>query len=118
MGRLTGKVALVTAAGQGIGRATAKAFILEGAEVVATDRDTDLLGGLDCRTEGLDVTDKAAVTGLIGGLPRLDVLFNCYVDGNGDSAIEMRDFACEKKCVDGGEGQYDYCSDSPAPIIT
>ena len=77
MGRLTGKVALVTAAGQGIGRATAKAFILEGAEVVATDRDTDLLGGLDCRTEGLDVTDKAAVTGLIGGLPRLDVLFNC-----------------------------------------
>lgn len=77
MGRLTGKVALVTAAGQGIGRATAEAFILEGAEVVATDRDTDLLGGLDCRTEGLDVTDKAAVTGLIGGLPRLDVLFNC-----------------------------------------
>jgi hypothetical protein len=48
----------------------------------------------------------------------LDVLFNCYVDGSGDSAIEMRDFACEKKCVDGGEGQYDYCSDSPAPIVT
>ena len=77
MGRLTGKVALITAAGQGIGRATAEAFIREGAEVVATDRDTDLLGGLDCRTEGLDVTDKAAVTGLIGGLPQLDVLFNC-----------------------------------------
>jgi hypothetical protein len=47
----------------------------------------------------------------------LDVLFNCFVDGNGDSAIEVRDFECEKECVDGGEGQYDYCSDSPAPII-
>lgn len=77
MGRLTGKRALVTAAGQGIGRATAAAFIREGAEVVATDLNADLLGGLECRVEALDVTDKAAVTGLMTGLPRLNVLFNC-----------------------------------------
>lgn len=77
MGRLTGKRALVTAAGQGIGRATAEAFVREGAEVVATDLNADLLAGLDCRVEALDVTDKAAVQSLIGGLPRLNVLFNC-----------------------------------------
>lgn len=48
----------------------------------------------------------------------LDVLFLCYVDGNGDADIEMKDFACEKKCVDGGQGQDDYCSEKPATIIT
>lgn len=77
MGRLTGKVALITAAGQGIGRATAEAFIQEGAEVVATDLNADLLGGLDCRVEVLDVTDKAAIDGLMGQLPPLNILFNC-----------------------------------------
>jgi hypothetical protein len=45
----------------------------------------------------------------------LDVLFNCY--GNIDAMIEVRDFECEKKCVDGGQGQYDYCSENPAPKI-
>lgn len=75
--RLAGKLALVTAAGQGIGRATAERFSLEGAEVVATDKDPALLTGLPCHTEPLDVTDKAAVTALIDRLPRLDILFNC-----------------------------------------
>ncbi len=77
MGRLTGKRALVTAAGQGIGRATAEAFIREGAEVVATDLNADLLVGLDCQVEVLDVNDKAAIDGLMRQLPPLDVLFNC-----------------------------------------
>ena len=60
--RLKGKRAFITAAGQGIGRATAEAFIAEGATVVATDLNAELLAGLDCRTAGLDVTDDAAVT--------------------------------------------------------
>ncbi len=75
--RLAGKTALLTAAGQGIGRATAEAFIREGAEVIATDLNTNLLEGLDCQTQALDVTDKGSVTTLIGDLPKLDVLFNC-----------------------------------------
>jgi 2-keto-3-deoxy-L-fuconate dehydrogenase len=75
-GRLTGKTALITAAGQGIGRATAELFIREGAQVVATDLQPELLQGLPCRTERLDVTDRAAIFALIGTLERLDVLVN------------------------------------------
>jgi 2-keto-3-deoxy-L-fuconate dehydrogenase len=59
--RLKGKRAFITAAGQGIGRATAEAFLREGATLVATDRDPGLLEGLDCHTLALDVTDDAAV---------------------------------------------------------
>ncbi len=76
-GRLTGKHALLTAAGQGIGRATAELFISEGAEVIATDLNSELLNGLECRTEVLDVTDKDAVFDLVAGLACLDILFNC-----------------------------------------
>ena len=76
MGRLTGKRALVTAAGQGIGRATAEMFLREGAEVFATDRDAALLDGLDCETFALDVTDGAAVAEGVDRA-RPTVLFNC-----------------------------------------
>lgn len=91
MGRLTGKHALVTAAGQGIGRATAEAFIREGAEVVATDVRADLLQGLGCRTEVLDVTDKAAIVGLMGALPQLNALFNCAGFVHHGTILECRD---------------------------
>ena len=75
-GRLEGKRALVTAAGQGIGRASAQAMIREGAEVFATDRDAALLEGLDCETYALDVRDDASVrAGVERAAP--DVLFNC-----------------------------------------
>ncbi|MCK0166288.1 SDR family oxidoreductase [Jannaschia sp. S6380] len=75
-GRLTGKRALITAAGQGIGRATAEMFIAEGAEVFATDVDTDLLQGLDCETYQIDVRDDASVqAGVERACPT--VLFNC-----------------------------------------
>ena len=64
--RLKGKTAFVTAAGQGIGRATALAFAREGARVVATDLNAALLDSLGaecgCATAVLDVTDAAAIT--------------------------------------------------------
>lgn len=75
-GRLSGKRALVTAAGQGIGRAVAEAFAREGADVLATDLDPDLLDGLDCRTAKLDVLDDAAILTAVEEA-RPDILFNC-----------------------------------------
>ena len=63
--RLAGKTAFITAAGQGIGRATAEAFVREGARVVATDINEDALAELaratGCETRRLDVTDANAV---------------------------------------------------------
>lgn len=76
-GRLTGKTALLTAAGQGIGRATAEAFIAEGATVIATDLRLEALQGLNCQTAALDVNNKQAVIDLVASLPKIDVLFNC-----------------------------------------
>ncbi len=79
--RLAGKQALVTAAGQGIGRATALAFAAEGAQVVATDIDAGALDSLareaTLETRSLDVTDPAAIATLARDLGALDVLFNC-----------------------------------------
>ena len=80
-GRLAGKVAFVTAAGQGIGRAAALAFAREGAQVWATDVNANALADLDgktgIRTRTLDVTDEAAVTRTAGDVGAIDVLFNC-----------------------------------------
>jgi 2-keto-3-deoxy-L-fuconate dehydrogenase len=77
-GRLAGKTALVTAAGQGIGRASAEAFAREGARVVATDRDEALLSTIaGCDARRLDVTDPAAIAAIAAGLGPIDVLFNC-----------------------------------------
>ncbi len=78
MNRFEGKLCVVTAAGQGIGRATAERFRAEGGRVVATDVDTAALAGLDgMRTERLDVTDAAAISALAAELGAVDVLFNC-----------------------------------------
>ncbi|MCX7902305.1 MAG: SDR family NAD(P)-dependent oxidoreductase, partial [Burkholderiaceae bacterium] len=79
--RLKGKVALVTAAGQGIGRASALAMAAEGAQVWATDVNADLLkaytGVANVQTAVLNVLDRAAIEQLIAALPPLSVLFNC-----------------------------------------
>ncbi|GAA6121383.1 SDR family oxidoreductase [Acidovorax sp. FG27] len=81
MKRLAGKTAVVTAAGQGIGRATALAMAREGAQVWATDIRADLLASLagtdGIRTSELDVLDRAAIDAFFAGLERIDVLFNC-----------------------------------------
>ena len=80
-GRLAGKTALITAAGQGIGHATALAMAREGAQVIATDVNPKLLekyaGMANVSTRVLDVLDDAAIAKLADELPPLDVLFNC-----------------------------------------
>ena len=80
-GRLQGKTALITAAGQGIGHATALAMAREGAQVIATDVNDALLariaGTANVTARRLDVLDDAAVAALFDELPALQILFNC-----------------------------------------
>ena len=79
--RLKGRTALVTAAGQGIGRASALALAAEGAQVWATDVNPKLLdsyeGVANIRCVQLDVLDKPSITKVIQSMPAIDVLFNC-----------------------------------------
>jgi 2-keto-3-deoxy-L-fuconate dehydrogenase len=80
MPSLTGKTAFVTAAGQGIGRATATALAAAGAKVVATDVDVAKLSGLEAdsiRTLALDVLDATAITRTAQEIGAVDILFNC-----------------------------------------
>ncbi|PKR60213.1 SDR family oxidoreductase [Thalassospira lohafexi] len=81
MKRIEGKLCLVTAAGQGIGRASAERLAAEGGRVIATDINDKALAelaaidGIEARK--LDVTDKGAITSLIDDIGTVDVLFNC-----------------------------------------
>ena len=81
-GRLLGKRVLITAAAQGIGRASAIACAREGAQVIATDINPEFLRSLQAlsvniQIELLDVRDASAVTALAARTPALDALFNC-----------------------------------------
>jgi 2-keto-3-deoxy-L-fuconate dehydrogenase len=93
--RLAGKTALVTAAGQGIGRATALAMAAEGAQVLATDVNTALLesyaGVANIKTATLNVLDKAAVHATVEGMARIDVLFNCAGVVHNGSILQAND---------------------------
>ena len=93
--RLEGKTALVTAAGQGIGRASALALAAEGARVWATDVNAGLLesyqGVSNITTAPLDVMDKNAIQKLLAELPSLDVLFNCAGFVHAGSALQATD---------------------------
>lgn len=80
-GRLTGKTAFITAAGQGMGKAAALAFVREGARVWATDLNPgplqSLAGEAGITIRQLDVTDAAAIAKLAAEVGAIDVLLNC-----------------------------------------
>ncbi len=77
-GRLHGQTALITAAGQGIGRATAELFASEGATVWATDVNEAALVGLEsCIVRRLDVLSSDAIAACVADVGAPDILFNC-----------------------------------------
>jgi 2-keto-3-deoxy-L-fuconate dehydrogenase len=87
--RLSGKTAFVTAAAQGIGRATALAFVREGARVIATDLNAEALKSLDgCTALKLDVLDPAAIAAAAQAHGPIDVLFNCAGFVHAGSVLE------------------------------
>ena len=96
---LAKKTILITAAGQGIGAASARACAAAGARVIATDIDADLLADLDgvtgIETRVLDVTDVDAINAIAADLPDLDGLFNCAGVVHHGSILELDDTAWE-----------------------
>ena len=94
-GRLAGKTALITAAGQGIGFASAMQMAAAGATVYATDVNAKLLdqfiGVENVISRPLDVLDDIAVRALIGELPALDVQFNCAGYVHHGTVLECRE---------------------------
>ncbi len=102
MSRLAGETAFLTAAGAGIGRATALAFKAEGARVVATDLNADALKDLAAHgieTMTLDVRDGAAVDAAIAAAGEVSVLFNCA------------GFVAHGTVLDGDEAEWDFSFD-------
>ncbi len=95
MRELEGKTVVITAAAQGIGRASALAFAAAGARVVATDINEKLVGELNATpgiaTRKLDVLDDAAVKTAFAEIGPVDVLFNCAGFVHGGTILDMKD---------------------------
>jgi len=93
--RFDGKTALITAAAQGIGRASALAFAEAGAKVYATDINEAALKELEgvsgIITRKLNVLDEAEVKALVAEIGQVDILFNCAGVVHGGSILEMKD---------------------------
>jgi 2-keto-3-deoxy-L-fuconate dehydrogenase len=107
MARLAGKRAVITAAGQGIGRASAIAFAREGAKVIATDINEKTLDSLRKEIPGitatkLDVTDAKAIEAFAKETSTVDVLFNCAGFVHAGTILECSekdwDFAFDLNC--------------------
>jgi 2-keto-3-deoxy-L-fuconate dehydrogenase len=95
MADLNGKVTLITAAAQGIGRASVEAFARAGAKVVATDINADKLAELEGRagvtTRVLNVLDDEQVQHAVGEIGQIDVLFNCAGVVHNGTILEASD---------------------------
>ncbi len=95
MADLTGKIALITAAAQGIGEASARAFAKAGAKVIATDINAEKLKSLDgiagITTRVLDVLSNEAVTKAVAEIGHIDVLFNCAGVVHSGALLDMSD---------------------------
>jgi 2-keto-3-deoxy-L-fuconate dehydrogenase len=95
MADLNGKTVLVTAGGQGIGRATVLAFARAGANVIATDINdaalAELAGQANVTARRLDVLDTSAVNAAVAEIGTIDVLFNCAGFVHAGSILEMKD---------------------------
>jgi 2-keto-3-deoxy-L-fuconate dehydrogenase len=106
-GRLAGKRALITAAAQGIGRASAEAFLREGADVVATDINTAGLTSLaGAETRRLDVSDAAAIADLVAEAGPFDVLFNCAGIVHAGTILECSDEDWDQAFAINARAQY------------
>ena len=91
---LKGKTALLTASGQGIGKATARAFSEAGAYVIATDINNESLSSLTDivnETYMLDVTDKNAIKNLVTSIKQPNILFNCAGIVHNGTILESSD---------------------------
>ena len=89
MSKLAGQTVLITAAAQGIGRASALAFAAAGARVIATDiNDAGLADLPGCETHRLDVLNDSEVSGLVRQIGPVDVLFNCAGVVHGGTVLE------------------------------
>ena len=95
MADLTGKVTLITAAAQGIGKASVEAFAKAGSRVVATDINAEklqkLAGIANVSVRVLNVLDEAAVKAAVAEIGRIDVLFNCAGVVHNGTILEMSD---------------------------
>ena len=95
MADLNGKTVLVTAGGQGIGRATVLAFARASGSVIATDINdaalAELAGQANVTARRLDVLDTVAVNAAVAEIGAIDVLFNCAGFVHAGSILEMKD---------------------------
>ena len=95
MADIENKTVLITAAGQGIGKASALAFARAGAKVIATDVNdaalAELSGQANVTTRHLDVLDAAAINAAVAEIGAIDVLFNCAGFVHAGSILEMKD---------------------------
>ena len=109
--RLRRKRTLITAAGQGIGRATALAFAREGARVLATDVNAEALAELqracpDVEIEQLDVRDQPSITALAASIGPVDVLFNCAGFVHQGTILDCEDSDWERSLAINVTGMY------------
>lgn len=95
MANISGRICLITAAAQGIGRASALAFAKAGAKVIATDINTDQLASLEgengIETRVLDVLSPQAVSEAVSDIGRVDILFNCAGVVHNGTILETSD---------------------------